>query len=140
MRELWTEGQQNTLLPLMRCFSGRKAGDDRDKVYALLSLAREWKSIAPDYSLNIKEVFQNTVLDIIKSTKTLAVLIGDLGRKNGQDLPSWVPDWTATNEDLDHDRVESMDNYNATPGTIIYLQNRSHWGDAILRGGARIDH
>jgi hypothetical protein len=91
-RELWREGKQSSLLPLLRRFSGRKASDDRDKVSALLSLARNQTSIVPNYSLDVPAVFQNTVLDIIRTTKSLGVLAGDLGRKDRQDLPSWVPD------------------------------------------------
>ncbi|KAF8866325.1 HET-domain-containing protein, partial [Acephala macrosclerotiorum] len=113
MRELWRDGKQTTLLPLLRRFSGRKASDDRDKVYALLSLARDKTSIVPNYSLNVSTVFQATVLDIIQGTKSLAVLAGDLGRKDRQDLPSWVPDWSASYDDLDRRRADNMEHYNA---------------------------
>jgi hypothetical protein len=128
-RALWREGKQSSLLPLLRRFSGRKASDDRDKVFALLSLARNQTSIVPNYSLDVPAVFQNTVLDIIKITGSLAVLAGDLGRKDRQDLPSWVPDWSAAYNDLDRRRANNTENYNATSGSEASLQNH---GDGVI--------
>jgi hypothetical protein len=73
MRELWRDGEETTLLQLLTRFSSRKASDDRDKVYTLLSLAPNQTSIVPDYSLSVPKVFETAVLDIIKTTKSLAV-------------------------------------------------------------------
>jgi hypothetical protein len=123
MRKLWRSDEKSELLPLLRRFSGRKATDDRDKVYALLSLARNQKSIAPNYSLSVPQVFQAAVLDIFERTKSLAALAGDLGRKDRQDLPSWVPDWTAAYDDLDRRRADNAEKYNATGGCHVYVQN-----------------
>jgi len=124
MRGLWRSGKQTALLPLLRRFGGRKATDDRDKVYALLSLAREGTSLTPNYQLAVPKVFLHTVLDIIKTTKSLKVLSGDLGRKDRQDLPSWVPDWSATYDDLDRRRADNTEHYDATKGSLIYLQQQ----------------
>jgi hypothetical protein len=123
MRELWRDGERTALLPLLRRFSGRKASDDRDKVYALLGLVRNQTSIVPDYSLSVSAVFQATVLNIIKTTKSLAALAGDLGRKDRQDLPSWVPDWSAAYDDLDRRRAENTEKYSATESSLIYVQD-----------------
>jgi hypothetical protein len=122
MRDIWKNSEQTALLPLLRRFSGRKASDDRDKVYALLSLARNQTTIVPNYSVSVPTVFQTTVLDIIQSTKSLAVLAGDLGRKDRQDLPSWVPDWSAAYDDLDRRRADNTEHYNATNGSRLYVQ------------------
>jgi hypothetical protein len=123
LRELWRDGQETALLQLLRRFSGRKASDGRDKVYALLSLARSQTSIVPNYSHNVPRVFQSTVLDIIQTMGSLDVLAGDLGRKDRQDLPSWVPDWSATYDDLDRRRSEDTRSYNATDDSVIYVQD-----------------
>ncbi|KAF2089683.1 hypothetical protein K490DRAFT_72379 [Saccharata proteae CBS 121410] len=106
MRETWSQGSQTTLLPLLRQFSDRGATDDRDRVYALLSL--------PDYSIHTAKVFENTVLNIIHTTGSLDVLSLDVGRKNRQDLPSWVPDWTATIDQVDRRRSLSFNVHRAT--------------------------
>jgi tellurite resistance protein len=62
-------------------------------------------------------------LDIIKTTKSLAVLAGDLGRKDRQDLPSWVPDWSAAYNDLDRRRANNTENYSATSGCEVYMED-----------------
>jgi hypothetical protein len=131
MRDRWRNGEKTTLLPLLRRFSDRKATDDRDKVYALLGLVGDPSSIVPDYSHDATTVFKNTALGIIETTKSLGVLMGDLGRKNRQDLPSWVPDWSAAYDDLDRRRAEDTDNYNATAGSVVYAGCQ---GDGELGG------
>ncbi|KAF4633568.1 hypothetical protein G7Y89_g4550 [Cudoniella acicularis] len=124
MRRVWNSAQLTGLLPLLRRFSGRRASDDRDKVYALLSLARKQTSIKPNYFLSVPLVFQTSVLDIIKRTKSLTVLAGDLGRKDRQDLPSWVPDWSATYDGLDRRRADNSDRYNTTKNSKIYVHEQ----------------
>ncbi|KAM3075364.1 hypothetical protein ACMFMG_007198 [Clarireedia jacksonii] len=133
MRHVWRNNEQTALLPLLRRFSDRKASDDRDKVYALLSLARNQTSIIPEYSVSVGEVFETTVLDIIKTTKSLAVFAGDLGRKDRQDLPSWVADWSASYDDQDRRRADHIGDYNATSGCQIFVRDiRREYEDACL--------
>ncbi|CAG8949911.1 hypothetical protein HYFRA_00004241 [Hymenoscyphus fraxineus] len=126
MREIWNNGKQTPLLSLLRRFRDRKASDDKDKVYALLGLANSKTSIVPDYSLSVSEVFQNATLDIIKESGSLSILMGDLGRKDRQELPSWVPDWSSAYDDLDRHRVEAMENhqYHASESSKLYIQYR----------------
>ena len=126
MRELWRNGRK-TVYPLLRQFSGRGATDHRDKVYALLGLARDRPSIEPDYSLDIPTVFRNTALAIIERTGSLSVLIGDLGRMYRWDLPSWVTDWSAEYDDLDRRRAENSEKYNAASGTLIQQPEKTEY-------------
>ena len=122
LRSRWENAETTNLLSLLRQFSIRKASDDRDKVYALLGLATEMTDapiIEPDYSVDTVTVFKNTVLGIIKSTGSLSILTGDLGRKNRQDLPSWAVDWSATSDDVDRRRAEDTENYNASAGVAV---------------------
>lgn len=91
MRDHWSSSVRAELLPLLRQFSGRGATDDRDKVYALLGLSRDPQAVTPNYSLDVPAVFTHTALSIIDGECSLAILAGDIGRKNRQDLRSWVP-------------------------------------------------
>jgi len=102
----------------LRRFSGRGATDDQDKVYALLGLTRDRLDIEPNYSLDILTVFHNTALAIMK-TGSLSIIVGDIGRKNRQDLPLWVPDWSAAYDDLNQRWVKNTEQYNAALGIPI---------------------
>jgi hypothetical protein len=87
-----------TLLQLLRKFRHRKATDPRDKVYALLSLAKRphhTATIHPDYSLGVSEVLRQATIEALVTSSDLSVLNVDPGRKFRGDLPSWVPDWDA---------------------------------------------
>ncbi|KAH8683228.1 heterokaryon incompatibility protein-domain-containing protein [Tricladium varicosporioides] len=128
MRGRWQAGERTTLLSLLRQFSHRKATDDRDKVYALLGLVQDPQMldhlmVVPDYSHDTATVFRNTVLKIIETTRSLDILAGDIGRKNRQDLPSWLLDWSATYDDLDRRRAEDIQHYNATAGMDVLTES-----------------
>ncbi|KAF2187480.1 hypothetical protein K469DRAFT_772109 [Zopfia rhizophila CBS 207.26] len=81
LRKQWSNSQTD-LLTLTRRFSNRKASHDRDKVYALLGFLRTETTIRPDYEREATQVYQNTILDIMRSVKSSFLLTGDLGRKN----------------------------------------------------------
>lgn len=133
MRTRWATQEPSSLLPLLRQFSGRKATDARDRVYALLGLVRGDLPVQPNYALGVVAVFQGTVLGIIDKTTTLDVLNGDIGRKSRQDLPSWVPDWTAEYYDLERRRAETVHLYEASCQCSIYVQ----WDNARQNDGTR---
>lgn len=123
MRRRWASVEQTTLLPLLRQFSGRNATDPRDRVYALLGLVRGRLPVQPDYSIDVATLYQHTALGIISSTGTLSVLNGDTGRKLRQDLPSWVPDWTAEYHDLDRHRAETIYHYATSLQSSVYVKS-----------------
>ncbi|OJD30789.1 heterokaryon incompatibility protein [Diplodia corticola] len=124
MRSSWVSGGRKgtPLLSLLRNFTHRKATDDRDRVYALLGLAQAPLPIDPDYTLDVPEVYKNTTLGIIKRTGSLNILNGDIGRKDRQDLPSWVPDWAAIPHHLDRRRAGTAYLYNASLKSFVYVQ------------------
>lgn len=133
-RENWVERSErrirsrpgNELLQLLRSFRSRGASDDRDKVYALLGLAGEI-DLFPDYSLDVKSVYVYAISEIIAKTASLECLCGDIGRKNRQDIPSWVPDWSAIfNDEGDNRRAALLNEYNACKGFRAVLGKSSH--------------
>ncbi|KAK4446088.1 heterokaryon incompatibility protein-domain-containing protein [Podospora aff. communis PSN243] len=77
-------------------FRYRIASDPRDKVYALLGLldhrSRQQLSIRPDYSSHWHQVYQQAVLQLITTTKSLRILSAPAGPTRDRRLPSWVPD------------------------------------------------
>lgn len=67
--------------------------DDRDRVYALLSLARKEDSIAVDYDVSVADLYTNVAIDCIDIHRCLAVFTQIQQQSRSPDLPSWVPDW-----------------------------------------------
>jgi hypothetical protein len=107
-----------SLLDLLRKFRDRRASDPRDKVYALLGLPRSPTSkppLIPDYSLSEAEVFRQATLQCIYETGSLSVFSSDLGRKFRNDLPSWVPDWSAPGGPTYEARAAAAELYDAMP-------------------------
>ncbi|KAI0436917.1 heterokaryon incompatibility protein-domain-containing protein [Xylaria telfairii] len=118
LRTEWKAGNGTNLLSLLQKFSDRKATDERDKVYALLGLANEKDLLIPDYSVGIHELYEKTVISLIKNHRSLAPLSGDLRRKNSQSqgLGSWVPDWGAIINESDRKRMALQSVYDACSG------------------------
>lgn len=98
---------------LLHEFSHRRASDDRDKVYGLLSLAQPGHGVVPDYNVDVEETFRRTACALIRATHSLDVWTGDQRRKNNKELPSWVPDWSAIPNPSDTRRLETLSIYGA---------------------------
>lgn len=67
-----------------------QCSDNRDRVYALLGIITPElaKTIRPDYSLGVKEVYRDMVLKSVEHSQRLTILhFCDLASK-----PTWVPD------------------------------------------------
>ena len=75
-------------MSVLREFSARKAFDDRDKVFLLLGLASDINTIESNYSRSRVQVYRNTVIDLIKHSRTLTALSGDMKRKNSGGIPT----------------------------------------------------
>ena len=69
--------------------------DQRDKIYAILSLIweNEKRGLVPDYSKTTEELFQDVFLHHLENTKSLSLLSHCEIRKGSTSKPSWVPDW-----------------------------------------------
>lgn len=76
-----------------------KATDPRDKLFALLGLATDANDpvLRPNYTASVREVFTASSRYMMTTNKSLRILhIAGIGwSRQIQDLPSWVPDWSA---------------------------------------------
>lgn len=90
---VFEESRHRELLELVRDTSGLKCADDKDKLYAVLSLANDGGDIEPDYSLSTIEVYRQLAINAINFNKLKFLSDCELGSRklNG---PSWIPDWT----------------------------------------------
>lgn len=128
-RQTWRQDNKPKILSLLREFSSRKASDERDKVYGLLGLCDRNTRIWPDYSLEVGETYKMATVDIILNNGSLSVLAGDIGRKDRRDLPSWVPDWSATFDEHDRRRIRFSKNYNAC-GNVRCCMEETEWTES----------
>jgi hypothetical protein len=83
-----------TLASLLDSTRSRQASDPRDKVFALLNIARDAKDsgLKVDYHLTPVEVYTTTARWLLRAERKLKLL--RLVEKNDQpDLISWVPDF-----------------------------------------------
>jgi Heterokaryon incompatibility protein (HET) len=102
----FTDARFMDLFQLLRRFHGSCAEDPRDKVFALLGLASlpsmaaleaDLKSfkVQVDYRVEVNVLFQRLAQSILKASKCLDLLSIPSCLANG---PSWVPDWSALNQ------------------------------------------
>ena len=80
---------------LLRMTHFLKATDPRDKIYALIALARdEDRALLPDYSISTVHMLRNLVRHLIYVDKSLAILSGNrrLPFECTGEWSSWVPD------------------------------------------------
>lgn len=79
-------------------FYGRQyqCSDDRDRVFAVLSLVPEQErlGIHPDYTKTVAEVFQEVVLRHIEHDNDIAILEHCSFSKKIAQTPTWVPNWS----------------------------------------------
>lgn len=90
---VFEESRHRDLLELVRDTSGLKCADDKDKIYAVLSLANDGGDIEPDYSLSTIEVYRQLAINSMNCNRLDFLSDCELGSRklNG---PSWIPDWT----------------------------------------------
>ncbi|KAM3080190.1 hypothetical protein ACMFMF_003599 [Clarireedia jacksonii] len=77
-----------------------EATDPRDKIFALLGLAAdrdelEELGVHPDYTKSCKEVYTSTMAALLQQGH-ISLLSLCQTHKRRPDLPSWVPDWSAS--------------------------------------------
>lgn len=125
LRQIWrqTSESRNTdetsLLGLLWKFRNRKSTDDRDKVFALLSLTKNWgkqSQISAEYHWTPEMTYRTVVEKLIAVDESLRVLMSHTEKKRLKTLPSWVPDWTYSPRKYELERLQRIPLYNASNG------------------------
>ncbi|KAJ2998879.1 hypothetical protein NUW58_g183 [Xylaria curta] len=103
LRMEWKATKGANLLSLLHRFWDRKATNERDKIYALLSLANKGSLFAPDYSVSVHKL-----------------------------LTSWVRDWSAIFEESDYRRIALHGAYNVCSGWgIVASETESEYWASV---------
>jgi len=96
----------DSLLEALARYRRRLATDPRDKVYAIMRMARDVRDASDaanrsllrvDYSKPAEEVYTDTARFMAETGKALEFLGHCRLTKNLGSLPSWVPDWSDSN-------------------------------------------
>ena len=96
-----TEGtrQPMTLWELLLDFRSAEASDHRDKIFAFLGLAEAWpkgQPLLPDYSMTSYDLYMTVGLRMLDESQSLLLLTQCTQKISHPQLPSWIPDWTAS--------------------------------------------
>ena len=95
----------DSLLDVLTRYRSRQASNARDKVYALLRLAQDFRDIVSatstnpipiDYAKSVEEVYHDVARFLLTSTQRLDFLSHCRLKRNLASLPSWIPDWSDT--------------------------------------------
>ena len=94
-------GTTNTFFKTLLLTKDRKATDPRDKIFALVELPFSDRGegvffpLAPDYSLDVAEVYHITARRLLLQRKEIDILAYvKPGSLLSESWASWVPDWT----------------------------------------------
>jgi hypothetical protein len=84
--------------------SHRMSSDPRDMIYALAALANETGQyqVEVNYNLTTREVFIKFAQSEIKASSKLDIITRVVPDQKIHNLPSWVPDWSASPEADNH--------------------------------------
>lgn len=108
----------------LRSFQPFDATMPVDKVFGILSLLSDTSMVEVDYTLSPREVYCNIALAILKHSRNLDLFLDCLQNVRGHPtpgLPSWVPDWSATDQPLDNPilTVTAEEVFQASCGTQL---------------------
>ncbi|KAI0115654.1 HET-domain-containing protein [Nemania sp. FL0031] len=83
------------LIPLLVLSRRSLARDPRDKLYALLSLARDGRTLipTPNYSQTVEQIFLETAKCMIEDHDMTDIILLAHRTRGIRNLPSWAPDW-----------------------------------------------
>lgn len=139
----WYENRRKEmgLVAMMAYVGDCRATDERDRVYSLLGLAKDFKMIRPlDPNSTVEDVYTDLVRSFIKEYNNLDIicyshLFSNSGSStDAKKLPSWIPDWRA--------RVEGkvtpvMASQGSTFGTGNFRPHVVRKSDAVYRASGK---
>ncbi|RMJ04897.1 hypothetical protein CDV36_014432 [Fusarium kuroshium] len=106
--------ERGDLLTLLEHFHMAEATRQRDKLFALLSLAKDGKEYTPNYKKPLKDVITNFAGVLVKNGRAMDLLYRARGySKQFLSFPSWIPNWISS----------------PYPDTISRWPNRTHGKD-----------
>ncbi|PMD60763.1 HET-domain-containing protein [Hyaloscypha bicolor E] len=126
-RRLFQQGQFPPLHGAVQATLLFKATDPRDKIYAFCNIAREPAAAAldPDYTISAQEAFTRFTKRYIQSNFRKLILEAGLAQdRQLPDLPSWVPDFSSTDDLLPpmaRTGLHLKDHYAASGGEAISI-------------------
>ena len=71
-----------------------QCSDQRDRVYAILNLTRDFSRFEPDYSKTTRDVFKSVVLGYALNEELTVLSQCEMRGNTEPCVPTWVPDWT----------------------------------------------
>ncbi|KAH7070744.1 heterokaryon incompatibility protein-domain-containing protein [Paraphoma chrysanthemicola] len=117
-------GGRLNLLSLLNEFRSRSSTDPRDKIFGLLGVVKkdpQYHGMQADYSLSVELAYRQVFLHLFRESKTMNSLVRPSETGRTLDLPTWMPDWTATVEestkDIEYDLRNTLHLYNACLST-----------------------
>jgi Heterokaryon incompatibility protein (HET) len=98
LREQTAQGRPLGLLDALHSTHRAMASDARDKIYGILAFVKDASILVPgpDYTCPVQTVFIYLVLTCIHHYKKLDILAQANPPHKLAELPSWAPDWSAT--------------------------------------------
>ncbi|KAH8802456.1 heterokaryon incompatibility protein-domain-containing protein [Xylogone sp. PMI_703] len=107
------------LIYLIRSLRYFKATDPRDKIYSLLGIAQDTKTLGlyPDYQVACREVYIDLARTLIQHGYVELLSLCE-SQRNIAGLPSWVPDWSKERR-RSHLQQRSLDRSSRPPTTVL---------------------
>ncbi|KAL2674359.1 hypothetical protein Neosp_012810 [[Neocosmospora] mangrovei] len=85
------------LLMLLERFHMAEATRQRDKLFALLSLAKDGKNYTPDYKKPLEDIITHFAGVLVKNGRAMDLLYRARGySKKFPEFPSWIPNWISS--------------------------------------------
>lgn len=140
------ESKELDLLVMLRSFRQFSATDPRDKVFALYGMTNSSLNdmdLTVNYRAKVEDIYVDVAKGIVKTCDTLDILSISKSRSDlAKRLPSWVPDWSDSSEQLHsyfaREDVESDEHpitpFNATGSSTVPPPTISPTNRLTLRG------